>query len=244
MSPRTIALMLGTAAMLQASQSPANQQAEPSPAVDRTTAILDRMDPVTRFHSRQYETFKTHERIVDRKTTVHVIADEVGVMNPPSREDIVRRLTCTAAAVFTGTVLSSASFPTDDGTFLFSDYQVRIDDVLKMPAPEAQRHRADTVVVNRPGGRIVVEGTPIEAWASLFPALKASTQYVFFVTYHATTRTFQTDEARGVFEIAGGSARTPIPTYTKEGDLAKTGTPVNQLFQLIRQTNKCPPGSN
>lgn len=87
----------------------------------------------------------------------------------------------TSAAVVIGTVVSGKSFLTKDRTYVYSDYQVRIDTILK-PDSAASLAVGGQLVAFRPGGTIRFPSGHVRNFINLgqgFP--NVGSQYLFFL---------------------------------------------------------------
>jgi hypothetical protein len=86
-----------------------------------------------------------------------------------------------SAAIVVGTVLSGKAFVSKDRTFVYSDYQVRVDRVLKQDA-SASLAVGEQIVVSRGGGTIHFPSGHIRNYLNNgegFPAI--GSQYLFFL---------------------------------------------------------------
>jgi hypothetical protein len=86
-----------------------------------------------------------------------------------------------SAAIVVGTVLSGKAFVSKDRTYVYSDYQVRVDRVLKQYA-SASLAVGEQIVVSRGGGTIRFPSGHIRNYLNNgegFPAI--SSQYLFFL---------------------------------------------------------------
>lgn len=223
-------------------QQQAVGQQPAQPPKDRTTQIQADMNPRQRYHSQQFAKYRTQTRLLDQKRSVRISVDRTG--GPPRPvDDILRELTCAADAVFTASAHSIASMPIDDGTFLFSDYEVVIDRTFRMPDIDKSPRPG---IVTRPGGMWLFrdDGAKVSAMASGFPFLGAGRPYLFFTKYLPVTRTFKTEEPRGVFDLgtwnlrgdlAGqtANAKSLVSISTTSGDLSETGINRDDLFQKL-----------
>jgi hypothetical protein len=79
----------------------------------------------------------------------------------------------------------------------------------------------------------------VSATASDFPFLSAGRLYLFFTKYLSFTRTFQTEEPRGVFDLGWHlgemSAKSVVPISTNSGDLFETGISPSDLFKKLSE---------
>jgi hypothetical protein len=86
-----------------------------------------------------------------------------------------------SAAIVVGTVLSGKAFVSKDRTYVYSDYQVRVDRVLKQDA-SASLAVGEQIVVSRAGGTIRFPSGHIRNYLTGgegFPAI--GSQYLFFL---------------------------------------------------------------
>jgi hypothetical protein len=86
-----------------------------------------------------------------------------------------------SAAIVVGTVLSGKAFVSKDRTYVYSDYQVRVDRVLKQDA-SASLAVGEQIVVSRGGGTIRFPSGHIRNYLTSgegFPAI--GSQYLFFL---------------------------------------------------------------
>jgi len=86
-----------------------------------------------------------------------------------------------SAAIVVGTVLSGKAFVSKDRTYVYSDYQVRVDRVLKQDA-SASLALGEQIVVSRGGGTIDFPSGHIRNYLNNgegFPAI--GSQYLFFL---------------------------------------------------------------
>jgi hypothetical protein len=210
---------------------------------DRTKPFLERMTPVQVHHSKLYDDFKTRSRPLDTGWSITRTLEwrdsrrtEWHTLQLPT---LVHNVKCPSDGSFLGTVLSAVSNPIADGTFLFTDYEVRLDEVFRMP-PAPVRRVGATVVVTRPGGRLTVDGTTVQAVVSDMPLLALNKQYVFSAHQIAETLSFQTVHQE-LFEVDGERAHSIRPLPSADGDLS-TPFSSRRLLELFRQVS-CRPAS-
>lgn len=91
----------------------------------------------------------------------------------------LKRLSLNSDLVVLGTVLDRVSHLTCDGTFLFSEYSIRVEDVAKDSTSSEWRGYEITVVA--PGGDISVEGRHIFATDSSFEPLPVGARGILFL---------------------------------------------------------------
>ena len=182
---------------------------------DRTTPLLQKMDATQQAHSRLYDhlrddekPFRSRVRFLDRDEDAVETSDDIfdAGAEPRAFSDVVRDLACGAGAVFTGTVLGAASFPIADGTFLFTDYTVVMQDVLR-PGHVTALQSGQRTIVTRLGGRVEIDGRTRRAIAVDLPLLQEGRQYLFFVKYLPATRDFEANQSTSAFLVDGRRVR-------------------------------------
>jgi len=182
---------------------------------DRTTPLLQKMDETQRAHSRLYDhltdsdkPFRSRVRLLDRNEDAIEVGDGIFDIGeePRTLSEVVRDLSCGAGAVFIGTIQGAASFPIADGTFLFTDYTVVIQDVLRYGSAPSLRPGLGTVVT-RLGGRVEIDGATRRAITGNLPLLQVGRQYLFFVKHLPVTRDFEANLPTSVFATDGSKVR-------------------------------------
>ena len=134
--------------------------------------------------------------------------------------------------MFSGEVVDVATFPTESGRSLFSDYQVRTTDVYRA-APSVPLKIGAEVVVTRPGGKLIVDGTVVEASIKAFRPLRVGATYMFFVEFLPQSQAFYTRLSRGVLERKGPAAFVG-PIDTTDTDIARAGVSDTAVKDWLR----------
>ena len=129
----------------------------------------------------------------------------------PSRpiSEYLHDLTCRADAVVVGTVVSKSSNLTADGAFLFTDYQVTVEEVVKdnAAAPIAP---GGSIVLGREGGAVAMKGRVIHAVNPDAPRLELDGSYLFYLKAIPATGAYRpvaNPYLEDTFRIEGGKAR-------------------------------------
>lgn len=89
---------------------------------------------------------------------------------------------CDADAIITGRIRGKVSQLTEDETFIYTRYQLSVDDVLKDNNLAAFRS-SDLLTVLRQGGTIDVKGVNVVAEDKAAKSLEVGQQYLLFLTY-------------------------------------------------------------
>jgi hypothetical protein len=193
--PRTIAAQAP-------GRTPAGDQAE-FIVRDRTTPFLLRMTGRQKVHSRLFDTSALSTRLLDVGESLHIDIERFYSALTTQEED-VRRLVCSSDAAFIATVTSSESLPTYDGLFLFTEYVVQLNEIVRQP-PSTTHVRGQSVTLVRIGGQLAVNGRRLTASVNSYPPLRINSHYLIFSKYLSATQSFKTNNPDGVFSIDPGS---------------------------------------
>lgn len=115
---------------------------------------------------------------------------------------VLERDACAADAIVTGTVKEKASQLTENGEFIFTDYELAVDDVVKQNGASTIRTDGE-ITVTGPGGTILIRGKRIRAIDSLLPPLRVGQRYVLFLKFIPTTDSYREIESGGSFLLDG-----------------------------------------
>lgn len=112
------------------------------------------------------------------------------VVPPPPLSEILARVTCESDAVIIGTVRGRSSHLMEGGTFLFSDYEIVVDEALKnslasAPAP------ASTITVTRAGGAVLLNGRFVRAIDWEMAPLEVGERYLLYLKYLPETGAYR-----------------------------------------------------
>jgi hypothetical protein len=109
------------------------------------------------------------------------LLDPIGRPAPPLAE-FLRRQTCAADLVVLGIVRNKASQLTEDGSFIFTDYEIAVEEVLKnnQVAPASQ---GDDITVTRYGGAVELNGHVARATDPAMGLLRAGETYLLYLKF-------------------------------------------------------------
>jgi hypothetical protein len=183
---------------------------------DRTTPVLKAMTARQRAHARHFTKSQLgSSRMLDELQSVDVHEDGWVAPTQPTL-DVLADLACASDAVLSGHVRSVQSFPTEDGRFLFSEYAVEALRVFRSMSRAGTRGTVLTVI--RLGGEMTIDGRPVTATISSFPALSTNRRYLLFLKYHSDTDTFETASPAGTLEIRGPYSNRQSCRYRRSGN--------------------------
>ena len=140
----------------------------------------------------------------------------LGIETPPAPQEFLRDLSCKADAVILGTPVTKVAHLTADETFVYSQYEVRVEKILKdnLAAPI----RSNTSIpVTRPGGLVKVNDQLIRVEDKNFETLKFRKEYILFLRYVPDAYGYMMSEHDGDLILNGdtlnGLSNLEIPEY-------------------------------
>ena len=196
------------------------------------------MTPAQRFRGTLFREHRRSIKLLDNLLSVSLIY-EPGLQPDQTFEEFLRTRACPHGAAFEGHVIRFESFPVDDGSFLFTDFTVKIVNVFQQPAGPHLR-REQEIVYGAPGGELEVEGERISATTNREPLLLVGRTYVFVAEYEPAFREFHSTGAS--FEIDGASAKLTIPmefSFHLGADPRRTSLPADELRTLLTRMGTC-----
>lgn len=195
----------------------------PRPEDDATPIKEGVMTAKQKHHSK---IFKKYEDVTGGKKLPDLIAQrrlisverEVGDMIVPSSfnpQQFFQNLSCKADAVVVGTVTSKSSQLTDDQTFIFTDYELTVEDVLKNNA--AAPLNPSSITVTRTGGAVNLNGHIGLAVDHSQKPLVLNERYLLFLKFIPETGAYRAFNNWGddSFMLRGGKviqvSESPLP---------------------------------
>ncbi len=192
-------------------------------------------------HSKLYTSYnlqlshnkKISKRIKERESTVLGTELLIGLgpaFESAKPEDFFAEIVKTSDVIIRGKVVKKTSQITEDDFFIFTDYDVTVSEILKnnLASPI---DLGNTVIVTRPGGKIVVDGVVLEFKDHGFlPLPVRGNEVVLFLKFVPDTGAYQTVESSGSYEIVGNS----LQPLTKEPFPVGVLDNSNSLLSMIR----------
>lgn len=198
----TLAVLLGIASGAMTLGALIRQKQDPS-AKGRTADWHERMNAKEKAHARAHGRFKTTTHILDEERSVHLSAFGASMPEPSpgvTELDSVKKLKCESDAVFVGIVRSAKSMPTEDGTFLFTDYTIEIDESFRTPSNKPLLQE-DVVTVTRPGGAMMIGNKEVSATISDRPFLEVGGKYLIFGSLLPGSGAFLVERPDAVYQM-------------------------------------------
>jgi len=188
----------------------------------------------------QFVKFKTGRRIQPGETQTTIEEPPIGHpgAGEPLWTDIIRDCFCTQDAVVSGVVSTSVSALTDDGSFVFTDYDFVVDEVFK----GAGLASGSQIVVSRPGGTVHTRNGDITARLNTFAPLGIGDHYILFLHLVKDRGTFTTQAELSAFRIDGPSLHVLTTALRLPADFA-SATATDQVTGVLRSLAPvaCPP---
>jgi hypothetical protein len=156
------------------------------------------------FHGDQVLSIPEHLSKTTGDITVTSNADHDGLLvfgidAPPYPPEWLVDLACWTDAVVIATPLKGVSHMTADQFFIYSDWTMRIEEVLQ-DTSKAPIGNSDTILVVRPGGKLEINGRTVNGIAWNFPEFQPDGKYLLFLTYIPQTGAFKAKTGR-VFNL-------------------------------------------
>lgn len=119
---------------------------------------------------------------------------------------IVSELAEQADAIVTASFVSKFSQITANGTYVFTDYDLRIQEILKSNSGAL---RTDQIItVTRPGGKVLLYGQTATFTSLAFKPLLPGHRYLMFLTYLPATGAYRAVSHEGTFDITNTTVET------------------------------------
>jgi len=158
-------------------------------------------------HSKLYSQYNTRNKIQDLlKLNDDGIQIIRGLPLPfdsgqvRSEADEIKRMTCAADTIVLGTVKKSASQITEGQSFLFTDYVLLVQQVLKNNSRSLLQQEAE-IMITRPGGAVLIDNKRVTAIDKSIPPLRRGKQYLLFLRYLPETDSYASIETGESYEV-------------------------------------------
>lgn len=171
--------------------------------------------PPTSDHSQRFKQYKDLRNLRDADlATMAPAGQRLQIVLPPGHGDVdanaaartsvedLETFACGADAVITGTPTAARSDFTAEGTFIFTEYTIDVQSVLR----GASELVGTTIPLAWPGGSLVHKGRPIEAIDQTFQPLTPKRQYLLFLR-HIGQGAFEGTRETAGYDITATHAR-------------------------------------
>ncbi|HEX8176256.1 MAG TPA: hypothetical protein VF543_14160 [Pyrinomonadaceae bacterium] len=164
-------------------------------------------------HSKLYKDYKGNGKLLDllnkeeNNTTNELIITVMPPLpelspggRPSLSEAFLKNLASNADVVVIGRVTNKSSQLTENGAFVFTDYDLAVEEVLKGNSSNNIQSQS-SIAVTRPGGKILLEGRVVTATDRVFKPLAIGGRYLLFLKYIPTTGAYHAVNNKGSFEL-------------------------------------------
>jgi hypothetical protein len=158
-------------------------------------------------HSKLFEEFESDESLIDRIAKARrgqVLSYGKAVLLPdnaalPDFTNFLEGISCDADAVVEGTIVNGTPLFTPNGKFIFTEYKLKVENILKNNR-KSSIQKSQEITVVRAGGRINIAGRSISAsvGTSVYPT--TGERYLLFLRYLPATKSYRA-WLNGTFQV-------------------------------------------
>ncbi|MGH9878947.1 MAG: hypothetical protein ACRD5H_15060 [Nitrososphaerales archaeon] len=160
-----------------------------------------------------------------------------GVSQPTFSERITT-LTCDADAVVVGAVKNKTSQLTEDEDFIFTDYEIIVEEVVKNNASDPIALNTE-ITVSNPGGKIQLNNRIVDARDLSFPPLVIGERYLLLLKSTSISGGYKAVNKESRFHLTNGSVETiPIPNRRINAKNKPRPNNLGEASTLLRQVRE------
>lgn len=137
--------------------------------------------------------------------------------SPPSQVEYLQKLTCDSDSIVIAKVKNKASQLTEHFNFVFTDYDLNVEQVLKNDS-NLDIQTIKNITLHTPGGAVKVDNRTIKIKFERKTPIRVGGEYIFFLDYLSDSDSFRLSSARGVFLVSGNKIKTPQNAYVESTD--------------------------
>lgn len=159
-------------------------------------------------HSKLYKQYRTGKKLRDLTATIGdvTLRRKVGAQGadpneaPFDLQKFLQTMVSDADAVVIGTVKNKSSQLTEDEDYVFTDYDLSVDEVLKdNPASPVRAH--SKITITRPGGTILLNGKVVNAVDEAFLPYRKGAQCLLFLKFIPSAGGYQALNSLSSFQL-------------------------------------------
>ena len=202
------------------------QKEQDGPTVIKKGQITDK----ERGYSKEYK--KLYGNRSDKKLTALKQKGGLGIVIGPAdvahssdepaitANQFLERLACRSDAIVIGAITSKSSHLSDDETFVYSEYDFKIENVIKdnLVSPITS---GNTISVARPGGFIKIDEQLIKFDDASYKSLQRNKEYILFLKFLPIVNGYVVADPEGDFIIENKAFKTlsshGLPNGLEEG---------------------------
>jgi hypothetical protein len=162
-------------------------------------------------HSKLYKKYRSEKKLreVAAETPEAEIAVIIGIPqriyssdSPPLNvRNFLKDMACDSDAVVVGVIKDQASQLTEDEDFVFTDYRMTVEKVLKDNSIAPILTTSD-LTITRPGGVIQLDNKSVRALDESLEPLRIGNRYLLFLKYITATASYEAFKSSGSFQIS------------------------------------------
>jgi hypothetical protein len=215
--------------------------------VEATHVELGALSERQRVHSKLFAHYKQIRGgetigglVAEVKGKYKIIGTGVGlpltalITQSETAENFFRKLARESDGVIRGKVTKKTSQVTEDGSFIFTDYDIVVKEILKDNAA-ALLSLDTTITVTYPGGKVVLSGIVVNAFDDSYKPLPMNgSDVVLFLQLIPETAAYKVTRDTGGYELDGSTLR-PLTGAQFPPGVLQNG---NSLLQTLRAVSK------
>lgn len=121
--------------------------------------------------------------------------------------EFLRKISCGSDVVVIGSVRNKAAHMTDDETFVYTEHEFVVQEVLKNNPAASPIQPNNIIQIVRPGGLILLDNRRIRASDNSYELLQKNKSYLLFLKYVSSARGFIVASREGDFIFENNSLR-------------------------------------
>lgn len=157
----------------------------------------------------------------------------IGSSSPTNNSNLLKDLSCKADAVVIGLVNNKTAHLTVDETFIYTEYEFSVEDVLKNNSSSPIEVNK-SIQITRPGGLIKLDGQVVRVEDKSYEPLQTKKKYLLFLRSVPSADGYIVSDARGDFLLENNSFKKLSKITSPEG--LKDGSDVRTLFNNVRDS--------
>ena len=179
-----------------------------------------------RHHSKLYKEYRRDKKIPEQAAESNFdfgmtwgtgLPGGLPGVTPPTLSERITKLSCDADAIVVGEITSKSSQLTEDQDFIFTDYELKVEEVIKNNASDQITPKAE-ITVTGPGGKIQLNNRIVEAIDLSFPPLIVGERYLLFLKSTSIAGGYKAVNKESRFHLTNDGVDTipiPIPNRLK-----------------------------
>jgi hypothetical protein len=197
------------------------KQEEPTPI--QAVTLTDKQKKHSKLYSGRYKSGAEgtlRERIIagSQNLEIEITGDSPDTSN--NSYQLLKDLARNSDAVVIGKVKNKSSQFTEDGEFIFTDYEITVEEVLKNNNAAPIQNNSD-ITITRIGGTVQIKGRTARAVDKSFKPLEVGGEHLLFLSFITTTGAYQTNSGQGSFLLRNNQltnlTKDPLPNGLDNG---------------------------